>query len=130
MTLATAVVALPSVVEVGFIVFELGPERMAYYRDLLGHDTVTRNLVWFMQYCIDGAFGQSPEQLATRGRLSDSFQSAAQNARLGQGLGAERIDLASEGAITPKHNERDVRHDTSTTHHSKDHEGGHLLPRI
>lgn len=121
---------------------EIKPERLAYYRGLLRNldvpderkDDVIRTLAWFMQSWIDSAFGTDPVQLAARDRLSDSFQSAALHAKLRDGQDAARIDLSSnhepEGAITPKHNERDVRHDASTQHKRKDHEGSHLLPRI
>lgn len=120
------------------IVIEIKPERLAHYREKLAaldvsddrKDEVIRTLAWFMQSWVDKAFGVDPVQLAVRDKLNDSFHSAAFDGRIRDGCEAERIDLECEGAITPKQNERDVRHDASTKHSNKDHEGSHLLPRI
>ena len=120
------------------IVNEIKPERLTQNREKLAAfdpqgnatDEARRAMAWLVLPLIDLAWRVDPVQLALKNRLIDSFHSAAVDGNIRNGLDAERIDLDCEGAITPKHNERDVRHDTSTKHHSKDHEGGHLLPRI
>lgn len=114
------------------------PDRLAHYREKLAaldvpderKDEVIRTLAWFMQTWVDRAFGVDPVHLAVKDRLSDSFHAAAIDGNIRHGHDAARIDLGCEGAITPKHNERDVRHDTGTTNSGKNNEGSHLLPRI
>lgn len=120
------------------IVTELTPEWLTQNREKLAAfepkgsatEEARRAMAWLVLPLIDLAWGVDPVKLALKHRLVASFHSAAVDGNIRNGLDAERIDLDCEGAITPKHNERDVRHDTSTTHHSKDHEGGDLLPRI
>lgn len=116
---------------------EIKPERLAHYREYLvdldvpdeRKDEVIRTLASFFQSLIDQAFGVDPVQLAVKDRLSDSFQSAASHGRLLNGHDAAKVDLGScterEGAITPKHTRRDVRHDANINQ-----EGSHLLPRF
>lgn len=112
---------------------EIRPERLAHYREYLvdldvpdeRKDEVIRTLASFFQSLIDQAFGVDPVQLAVKDRLSDSFQSAASHGKLLNGLGAARVDLDHEGAITPDKTRRDVRHDANINQ-----EGSHLLPRF
>ena len=98
---------------------EIKPERLAYYREMLRDldvsddrkDEVIRTLAWFMRSWVDRAFGVDPVQLAVKDRLSESFQFAALHGSVEHGSDTARIDLGSEGATTPKHNEREKRHD-------------------
>lgn len=92
-------------------------------------DEVIRSVANLLQAFIDKAFGVDPVQLATKDRLSDSFQSVASHANLGHRQDATRVDLGSnderEGAITKTESDKDVRHDETT-----DRQGSHLLPRF
>lgn len=88
-------------------------------------DEVIRSVANLLQAFIDKAFGVDPVQLATQIGLSDSFQTAASHANLGNRQDAARVDLDQEGAITKTESDKDVRHDET-----KDRQGSHLLPRI
>lgn len=97
---------------------EIKPERLAYFRELLEldvsgdhKDEVIRALICFMHPLMDCAFRVDPVHLAVKDKLSESFQFAALHGSIGHGSDTARIDLGSEGATTPKHNERDKRHD-------------------
>ena len=117
---------------------EIKPERLAHYREKLAtldvpqerKDEVIQTLAWFMQSWVDQAFGVDPVQLAVKDQLIDSFNTAAIDGKLRNGLSAARVDLGCEGAITPQQDGRDVRDDQCTQQSGKDHEGSHLLPRI
>ena len=98
---------------------EIKPERLAYYREILRDldvsddrkDEVICALVWFMAPWMDQVFNVDPVHLAMKDKLSESFQFAALHGSVEHGSDTARIDLDSEGATTPKHNERDKRHD-------------------
>jgi hypothetical protein len=119
--------------EGGGIVLEIRPDKLDRYREIvaridapLEHKeqfiNAVRNL---LQARIDKAWGDDPVQLATQDRLSDSFQTAASHANLGNRQDAARVDLDNEGAITKTKSDKDMRHDENT-----DKQGGHLLPRF
>lgn len=88
-------------------------------------DEVIRSIANLLQAFIDKAFGVDPVQLATQSGISDSFQTAASHANLGNRQDATRVDLDDEGAITKTESDKDMRHDETT-----DRQGSHLLPRI
>lgn len=97
---------------------EIKPERLAYFREILEldvssdhKDEVIRALICFMLPLMDCAFREDPVHLAMKDKLSESFQFAALHGSVEHGSDTARIDLDSEGATTPKHNERDKRHD-------------------
>lgn len=97
---------------------EIKPERLAYFRELLEldvssdhKDEVIRALIWFMTPWMDRVFNVDPVHLAMKDKISESFQFAALHGSVEHGSDTARIDLRSEGATTPKHNERDKRHD-------------------
>lgn len=115
------------------IVLEIRPDKMDRYREIVAKidvplerkDEVIRSVANLLQAFIDKAFGVDPVQLATQIGLSDSFQTAASHANLGNRQDAARVDLDQEGAITKTESDKDVRHDET-----KDRQGSHLLPRI
>ena len=120
-------------IEDGGIVLEIRPDKMDRYREIVAKidisqdrkDDVIRSVANLLQAFIDKAFGVDPVQLATQDRLSDSFQTAASHANLGNRQDAARVDLDNEGAITKTKSDKDMRHDENT-----DKQGGHLLPRF
>lgn len=115
------------------IVLEIGPDKLNHYRagakklgvPLEREDQFIYAVGNLLQAFIDKAFGVDPVQLATQIGLSDSFQTAASHANLGDRQDATRVDLDQEGAITKTESDKDVRHDETT-----DRQGSHLLPRI
>lgn len=112
---------------------EIRPDKMDRYREIVARidvplerkDEVIRSVANLLQAFIDKAFGVDPVQLATKNRLSDSFQSVASHANLGHRQDAARVDLDREGAITKTKSDKDVRHDDTT-----DRQGSNLLPRF
>lgn len=112
---------------------EIRPDKLNHYRagakklgvPLEREDQFIYAVGNLLQAFIDKAFGVDPVQLATQIGLSDSFQTAASHANLGDGQDAARVDLDQEGAITKTESDKDVRHDENT-----DRQGSHLLPRI
>ena len=112
---------------------EIGPDKLNHYCEVAVRIGVpierkdefvqaVRNL---LQAEIDKAWGVDPVQLATQDRLSDSFQTAASHANLGDRQDAARVDLDDEGAITKTESGKDKRHDEHT-----DKQSSHLLPRF
>lgn len=119
------------------IVLEIRPDRLDRYREIVASidaplerkDEVIRAVGSLLQTFIDKAFGVDPVQLATQSRLSDSFQTAASHANIGDRFDAARVDLVIEGAITKTTSKKDVRHDELSKRYASD-EGSHLLPRF
>jgi len=114
-------------------VHEIKPDRLAHYRRHFAgsdipvekQDALIRTLATFLKSFIDHAFGTDPVQLATKDRLSKSFNLATEYDKVADGQEPERIDLTSEGATTPTQPRRDVRDGAYTNN-----QGGHLLPHI
>jgi hypothetical protein len=106
------VVALPLVMEVGVIVLEIRPEKLAHYREIISaidvpmerKDEMIKTLASLMQSFVDAAFGVDPVQIIERAKLKDSFQNAADHGKLAHRRDATQIDLfadqSREGATT------------------------------
>jgi hypothetical protein len=122
-------------------VYEISPERMQHYRNLIAgvavaehrKDDVIRTIGSLMQSFVDRAWGTDPIQILEQRRLKDSFQAAVLHDNLPviskTSGNAERIDLGSqserEGANTQTTKKRGWRHGKT-----RDHESSDLLPRI
>lgn len=104
MALAVAVVALQLVMEVGVIVFEFTPEKLAHYRRHIEAfnesaeqmDERIKAMANVMQNTIDRYWDLDPVQIVQRIKLRDSFQNSASNVMVCDRRDATQIDLFAD----------------------------------
>lgn len=93
---------------------ELKPDQVDRFRAIIADvnvpddrkDEIIHIIAAWMRGFVDRAFGLDSVQLVRLSKLTDAFQSAAKNGKVGQVQIPARIDLASEGATTPNIIER------------------------